>query len=137
MRFFFDNCISSNLAAAMELLTAPYHEIEHLTKRFAENALDEEWLPVLALEQDIVLISADPAITTAKKEREIWRESGLTSFFFGSGFSGLRKWSQVSEVVNWWEEIVRESKEAKRGTGYLLPLRGSKKGPKRIYTPRD
>lgn len=121
----------------MELLTAGHHEIEHLTKRFPSNALDEEWLPVLALEPDIILVSADPAITTAKKEREIWREAGLTSFFFGGGFSGLRKWSQIAEVVNWWEEIVREARDATRGTGYLLPLRGSKKGPKRLYDPRD
>ena len=56
-----------------------------------------------------------------------------TSFFFGGGFSELNIWPQVCEVVNWWAEIVREAKEAPRGTGYLLPLRGSKKGPKRIY----
>jgi hypothetical protein len=136
VRFFFDNCISSNLTAAMGLLTASHHEIEHLTKRFSADALDEEWLPKLAHEHDLVIVSADPTITTAKKEREIWRQSGLTSFFFGGDFSRLPIWTQVCEVVNWWPEIVREAKDAPRGTGYLLPLKGSKKRPKRIYEPR-
>ena len=83
----------------------------------------------------MIIVSGDPAITTSRKEREIWRQSGLTSFFFGSGFSELRVWPQVCEVVNWWTEIVREAKECPPGTGYLLPLRGSRKGPKRIYEP--
>lgn len=136
MRFFFDNCISSNLTAAMRLLNTPHHEIEHLTERFLPDALDEDWLPALSHEHDLIIVSADPTITSAKKEREIWRQSGLTSFFFGGDFSRLHIWTQVCEVVNWWQEIVREANQAPHGTGYLLPLKGSKKGPKRIYEPR-
>lgn len=135
MRFFFDNCISVNLTSAMGLLNDPHHEIEHLTKRFAPDALDEDWIPKVAADADIILISGDPAITTSKKEREIWRQSGLTSFFFGGDFAQLPIWTQVCEVVNWWPEIVRVAKQAERGTGYLLPLKGSKKGPKIIYSP--
>jgi hypothetical protein len=135
VKFFFDNCISSNLTEAMRLLNEPKHEIEHLTKRFDAGALDEDWLPKIAADPTLILVSADPAITTAQKQREIWRRTGLTSFFFGGGFSELNPWKQVCEVVNWWTEIVREAKEATRGTGYLLPLRGSNKGPKRIYDP--
>lgn len=133
MRFFFDNCISVNLTEAMRLLNAHHHEIEHLTKRFPPDALDEEWLPLLAPEVDLIIVSADPTITTAKKEREIWRQTGLTSFFFGGGFSDKAKWTQVCEVVNWWTEIVRLAHQAPRGTGYLLPLNSKK--PKKIYDP--
>lgn len=119
----------------MRLLTAPAHEIEHLTKEFSPSALDEEWLPIIAKTKDLILVSADPAITSSRKEREIWRQAGLTSFFFGGNFSQLPKWSQVCEVVNWWPEIVIAAKESPRGTGYLLPLKGKKK-PQRIYEPR-
>lgn len=135
MRFFFDNCISVNLAEAMRLLNAPHHEIEHLTKHFLSDALDVDWIPVVAADPEIVLVSGDPAITTTRKEREIWRASGLTSFFFGGDFARLSRWPQVAEVVSWWPEILRQAKEAPRGTGYLLPLKGSKKGPKVIYRP--
>lgn len=135
MRFFFDNCISVNLAAAMRLLNEPFHDIEHLTKRFSPDALDVDWIPVVAEEPETILVSADPAITTSKKEKEIWRHSGLTSFFFGADFARLHIWVQVSEVVNWWPAIVMTAKEAPRGSGFLLPLKGSKKAPRLIYGP--
>lgn len=90
---------------------------------------------MVAADPELILVSGDPAITTSRKEREIWRQSELTSFFFGGHFARLSIWAQVAEVVNWWPEIVREAREAPRGTGYLLPLRGSKKGPKAIYVP--
>jgi hypothetical protein len=93
------------------------------------------WLPQLAPETDLIIVSADPAITSARKEREIWKQTRLTSFFFGGGFSEQPIWTQVTEVVNWWPTIVREAKEAKRGTGFLLPLRSTK--AKRIYEPED
>ena len=76
MRFFFDNCISVNLAEAMRLLNEPYHEIEHLTARFAPDALDVDWIPVVARDAQLIIVSGDPAITTSKKEREVWRQYG-------------------------------------------------------------
>ena len=88
MRFFFDNCISVNLAEAMRLLNQPQHEIEHLTNRFSPDALDVDWISVVAADPELILVSGDPAITTSKKEREIWRPSGLTSFFLGGEFAG-------------------------------------------------
>jgi hypothetical protein len=133
VKFFFDNCISSNLTEAMRLLTRPHHEIEHLTARFAADAKDVDWLPKLAPETGLIIVSGDPTITTARKEREIWRATGRTSFFFGGGFSDQGRWAQVCEMVNWWQEIVREAKEAVPGTGFLLPLRGKK--AKVIYEP--
>jgi glutamyl-tRNA reductase len=78
VKFFFDNCISSNLAEAMAYLNRQHHEIEHLTKKFDADALDVDWIPVVAKDTNVILVSADPAITTAKKEKEIWRQSGLT-----------------------------------------------------------
>lgn len=100
MKFFFDNCISSNLTEAMIHLNRHHHEIEHLTTRFSPEALDVDWIPIVARDPAIILVSADPAITTAKKEKEVWRQSGQTGFFFGSGFAELGPWSQVAAVVN-------------------------------------
>ncbi len=57
----------------MRLLVAPIHEIEHLAKDFSADALDAEWLQMLAERKDAILVSADPTIATAKKEREVWR----------------------------------------------------------------
>lgn len=115
------------------MLNQGHHEIEHLTDRFPEDALDEVWLPAIAEDKELVVVSADPRITTSKKVKEVWQGTGLTSFFFGGGFSDKRIWTQVLEVVRWWPDIVEHARDAPRGTGYLLPF-GTKK-LKVIYTP--
>jgi hypothetical protein len=137
VRFFFDNCISSNLADAMKLLVRPHHYIEHLIDRFPDNpeTEDEIWIPQVATVGDLILVSGDPAITTSAKEKAIWRSSRLTAFFMGGKYARLDKWPQVVEMVLWWPEIVRTAQSAPRGTGYLLPLKG--KHPKVIYRPQD
>jgi hypothetical protein len=134
VRFFFDNCLSINLTKAMRLLNEPHHEIQHLTDRFDAGALDPDWLLAIAAEKDLILVSGDPAITSSKKEKEAWRSSGLTSFFFGGGFSEKNRWVQTLEVVRYWPEIVQAAREAKTGTGFLLPLKGTK--PKLLYDRR-
>ena len=96
MRFLFDNCISSNLTDAMRLLNEPHHQIEHLTDRFDPDALDPDWLHAISVERELIVVSADPAITSSKKEREAWRSSGLTSFFFGGGFADRHRWDAGS-----------------------------------------
>jgi hypothetical protein len=68
VRFFFDNCISSNLTDAMRLLNEPHHQIEHLTDRFDPDALDPDWLHAISVERELIVVSADPAITSSKKE---------------------------------------------------------------------
>ena len=133
MRFFFDNCISSTLTKAMKLLNEPRHHIEHLTDRFDADADDEDWIPQVAAEGDLILVSADPAITASPKEKAAWRSSKLTAFFFASGFPEEDRWGQVIEVTRWWPEILRTARTAPRGAGYRLPLRG--KHAIKIYDP--
>ena len=119
----------------MRLLNEPHNQVEHLIDRFAPDTQDTTWLPAIAADPQIIVISADPAITRSKKEREIWRSTGLTSFFFSGGFAEKNRWIQTLEVVRWWPEILRTATQAPRGTGYLLPLKGSE--PKPLYEPRD
>ena len=135
MKFFFDNCISSNLTKAMKLLVHPHHHIEHLIDSFPPDTLDEDWMPEVAKRRDLILVSGDPAITSSPKQKAVWRSSRLTAFFMGGKFAQQGKWGQVIEMVNWWPEIVRTAQTSKQGAGYLLPLKG--KEPKSIYTPLD
>jgi hypothetical protein len=135
VKFFFDNCISSNLTAAMRLLVHPHHHIEHLTATFNEDADDEDWIPQVAARRDLILVSGDPAIASSEKEKAVWRSSRLTAFFTGGRFAQTGKWGQVVEMVHWWPAIVRTAQTAPRGAGFLLPLKG--KDPKQIYRPLD
>ena len=119
----------------MKLLVHPHHHIEHLTDTFDADAEDTHWIPVVAARRDLMLISGDPAITASEKEKAVWRSSRLTAFFMGGRYAQSGKWGQVVEMVHWWPEIVRTAQTAKRGSGYLLPLRG--KEPKLIYAPLE
>lgn len=118
----------------MKMLNEHHHQIEHLTDRFAEDALDVVWLPAIAKDKGIVVISADPSITSSKKEREVWREIGLTSFFFGGAFASKQAWIQIREVVTWWPRIIETAKSATKGTGYLLPFKSGQQ-PQVLYSP--
>ncbi len=135
MKFFFDNCISTNLTEAMKLLVRPHHHVEHLTDTFDEDTDDEVWIPEVAARGDLILISGDPAITSSEKEKAVWRSSRLTAFFLGGRYARKGKWGQVVEMVHWWTEIVRTAQTAPRGAGYLLPPKGT--SPKLIYDPQD
>jgi PIN domain-containing protein len=134
VRFFFDNCMSKKLTMAMKLLCGDQHQIEHLTERFDPDTGDEVWIPAVASDPDFIIISADPAITTSKRQREAWQESRLTAFFFGGGFADRGFWIQALEVVRWWPKIIEVARSARRGSGYLLPFKGSE--PKPLYPPR-
>ena len=133
MRFFFDNCISKNLTAAMKVLCAGYHHVEHLTDRFPADTLDEAWLPIVGADPGLIVISADPQITRGKKERAAWREAHVTAFFFAGGLADKTIWKQAAEVVGWWPRITLEAKTAPRGSGYLLPAKGMNAPFRRVY----
>src|SRR4051812_30540696 len=104
----------------MRRLNHPHHRIEHLSERFDADSKDPDWLPQLKGDVGLIIVSADPGITKDKKERAIWRDVRLTSFFFASGFPELRKWEQVAEVIRWWERIVAQARESPAGSGFLL-----------------
>lgn len=80
-----------------------------------------------------MIVSGDPRITRGRIEREAWRESGLTGFFFSGGWASKSFWKQAEHLISWWPRIVLTSREALPGTGYLVPLQG--KTMRKIYEP--
>lgn len=49
------------------------------------------------------------------------------------GWSQKKFWTQAAELVRWWPTIVLTARQARRGSGYLVPAKG--KDLKVIYTP--
>jgi len=136
LRLFIDNCISINLAEGIRVLAKiQQYEIVHLREKFDPAVLDVEWIPALAHEGDWVIVSGDPRISRSKAERAAWHESGLTAFFFSDGFPNKRYWKQAEILVHWWPQIVLTAREARPGSGFLIPLTGS--DFKKIYDPTD
>lgn len=110
-------------------------ELCHLREKFKDQSVaDAEWIRALAAEGSWAIVSADPRITKGKAEQAAWRESGLTTFFFGSGWTEQSYWEQVADLVRWWPDIVRAAREAPTGTGHLMALHAKKF--KILYDPK-
>lgn len=125
MRFFLDNCIAPVYAEVLKLLAEKQgYPIVHLREKFSSDTKDEDWIRTLAVEEDWIIVSGDPRITRGKTEREAWRESRITAFFFGHGWSSRSYWNQAEDIVHWWPRIVLEAEKAPRGKGFLIPLKG-------------
>lgn len=134
MRFFLDNCISPYIADGLRsLATLQKYEIVHLREKFDGDADDVDWIPALAADGDWVIVSGDPRISRSPPEQQAWYESGLTAFFFASGFTEKRFWKQAEIVVRWWPRLVLQARECKQGSGFIMPNEGKKF--RSIYEP--
>ena len=112
MKFFFDNCISPQLAAGIRGFEgARDHRIVHLREMFNQDIPDVEWLDRLGREGGWIIISADERISRNPAEKLVWRESHLTTFFFAQPWSGDKFWNQAKSLVTWWPEIVRQARK--------------------------
>ena len=134
MRFFLDNCISPTHARALAVLgEIQEYEIVHLRDRFRPETPDEDWIRELSNEGGWVIVSGDPRISRSKPIRTVWRESGITAFFFGDGWASRKYWNQAADLVKWWPIIVLQARSAVPGTGYLIPVKAREL--KEIYSP--
>ena len=134
MKIFFDNCISPVYARAMKILAEMQkYPIVHLREKFEPDTPDTDWISILAREGDWIILSSDPRISRGKAEKAIWKESGLTSFFFSDGWQNKSFWKQVEDLVHWWPDVILEARRASPGTGYLIPVKS--KSLTVIFTP--
>jgi hypothetical protein len=85
---------------------------------------DAEWLSVLGKEVDLFVVSGDPRITRGKVERVAWKESELTVFFFGDGFSSLTIYEQAAFLFRRWPDILVTARSSQKGVGYIVHVRG-------------
>lgn len=132
MRFFFDNCLSPQLPAVLKAAgEGKKLEIIHLTDRFDAATPDYEWIAALGKEGGWIIVSGDERIRSAKVNKEAWRESGLTSFFFVSPFQTSQRVKQCEELLRWWPEILFHARRFPSGHGFRLPMRG--KDAQKVY----
>ena len=81
MKFFFDNNLAIKLAHGLDQMVSPHHRVVHLRDEFLPNVEDAVWMNALAKEEDLVIITADVAISRNPHEVKAWKEAGHTAFF--------------------------------------------------------
>lgn len=128
MNFFLDNCLSPKLAQALDILDDE-NKVIHLRDMYDQSIKDPRWLTDLRRKGDWVIISGDTRITKSPQNRKAWLESGLTAFFFKSGWAQQKGWDQLWRAIRWWPDIVQYATRRKKGSGWFVPINyGTKSG---------
>jgi hypothetical protein len=127
VRFFFDNCISSNYVDALRPLTTVQDvELRHLQQVYPEGVPDIEWIRALQADGDWIIVSGDLRITRSRPERAAWMECGFTTFFCDEAWSRASLWPQFLELVRWWPDIVVTARRYPHGYGFKMQSKTTK-----------
>jgi hypothetical protein len=91
---------------------------------FPSETKDPAWLrPLGQTDPDVIIITADPAISRSPANRAAWLESGLTIFFLKS-FADLKAGEQAWRLIKQWPEIVKHAMKARKGSGFMVSIHG-------------
>ncbi len=116
MKFFFDNNLAIKIAHGLDQMVSPQHRVVHLRDEFLPNVEDAVWMKALAKEEDLVIVTADVAISRNPHEIKAWKEAGHTVFFLkpgwmishsGSKRTSSRNASRKSSNAPWARDAAR------------------------------
>jgi hypothetical protein len=125
VNFFLDNNLPPRTARALDALLQPADSAVHLKDEFPPDTSDVEWMQALARRTALIIISGDVNISRNPHEVRAWKEAGHTIFFLRNGWTNLQLWEQAAKLFHLFPEIIKRAKKAKRGSGFMVPLRGT------------
>ena len=124
MKFFFDNNLAIKLAHGLDQMVSPHHRVIHLREEFLPNAEDAVWMMALAKEKDLVIVTADVAISRNPHEVEAWKKAGHTVFFLKLGWTHLKFWEQANKFTKCFPEIIEQAMRSQRGATFTVTVNG-------------
>jgi hypothetical protein len=124
VKFFFDNNLAIKIAHGLDQMVHPEHRVVHLRDEFLPNVEDAVWMKALAKEQDLVIITADAAISRNPHEVKAWKEAGHTVFFLKPGWTDLTFWEQANKFTRCFPQIISEAMRSKRGASFIVQVNG-------------
>ena len=105
-------------------MVAPQHRVVHLRDEFLPNVEDAVWMKALAKEQDLVIVTADVAISRNPHQVKAWKEAGHTMFFLKPGWTDLRFWEQANKFTKCFPEIIECAMGSERGAIFSVTVNG-------------
>jgi hypothetical protein len=123
VKFFFDNNLAPKIAHGLNQMVEPDHHVVHLRDKFPANIEDAEWMRKLC-EDDWVIVTADVRINRNPHELQAWKEAGHTIFFLKPGWTDLTFWDQATKFTKCFEQVIKEAKDAERGSAFLVSTNG-------------
>jgi hypothetical protein len=124
VKFFFDNNLASKLAHALDKLVSPEHRVVHLRDEFLPNVEDAVWMNALAKEDDVVIVTADVAISRNPHEVEAWKQAGHTVFFLKPGWTHLTFWEQANKFTKCFPQMIDWAVRSERGSTFSVTVNG-------------
>jgi PIN like domain len=73
VKFFFDNNLAVKIAHGLDQMVRPEHRVVHLRDEFLPNVEDAVWMKALAKEEDLVIVTADVAISRNRTREQFTR----------------------------------------------------------------
>lgn len=121
MKYFFDNCLSHKFVTALTALD--YTNLVHLKDEFPVDAIDVDWMPIVA-QRGWIVVTADLRIRSRPEERAVRERLKLTTIFFAGAFQNLSFAEQSWRIIRWWPDIVRVSSKQKAGNCLMVTVNG-------------
>ena len=124
MKFFFDNNLAIKIAHGLDQMVSPQHRVVHLRDEFLPNVEDAVWMKALAREENLVIVTADVAISRNPHEVKAWKEAGHTVFFLKPGWTDLKFWEQSNKFTKCFPEIIERAMSSERGAIFSVTVNG-------------
>jgi len=124
VRFFFDNNLAIKSAHGLDQMVASQHRVVHLRDEFLPNVEDAVWMKSLGKEEDLVIVTADVAISRNPHEVQAWKEAGHTVFFLKPGWTHLKFWEQANKFTKCFPDIIDQAMKSKRGATFSVRVNG-------------
>lgn len=129
MKYFLDNCLSYRYAAMLTALGMG--DVTSLREHFAENALDEVWIPALGT-NGWTLLGCDRGQLRKPEEKIALRDAGAIAFYLARAFDNLQLVEKAWRLVKAWPAITETAERTRGGQCYLVHVNCSIE----VYLPR-
>lgn len=97
------------------------HAVRYLDDRFDKRTTDADWIKAVTADlPKPAIITADGRIRRDPVERKVLAASGLTIFFFKSGFHNLDMHTQAVKLLTIWPQIANEATRAREPTAFEI-----------------
>ena len=120
MKFFIDNNLSTHLAHGLKEFG---EDVIHLQDRFAENADDDDWLPIIG-QEGLFLVTRDLEIRRNPAELNALKKYRVGAFFLGG--KNLGRCQLIQQLVRNWPQIKEYARTKRPPFAYRVRPNGGK-----------
>jgi PIN like domain len=127
-RFLFDECVGKPAMEQLQRMVPGNPCCSHLRDTFAQGTPDDKWIPALAGQEGLIVISGDRGKQSGIKPKlpDLCEEHQITHVLLSAAVHRMKSHEKVAALALVWDQIAALDKHP-AGTRCILRLRQSKK----------